>query len=143
MQIDQQEVIDVFTRYKDSKGQQAKLKSPDQLQEFLDAVRAVLTHIDDELSTLRAATGERSTSSQTTSMRDRVRSDKAVPPARGLMGAVSNAAEAEGAKKQEDPEEKLVALREKLRIVRTVLESGGHFSGINRKVRPRHHRLLS
>lgn len=58
--MEHKEVLQVFEQYKDPKGQQAKLKSPDQLQEFLDAIRLVLDRIDQELDAIRSSSqGER------------------------------------------------------------------------------------
>ncbi len=69
----------------DSKGKQAKLKSPTQLQDLLEVTVLELERLD------------------------------------ALIGSPEGAAEPD------------VELREKLRIVKTVLEQGGHFSGVNRK----------
>lgn len=90
MRISEPPLLELFEKYKDSKGKQAKLKSPAQLQELLDITRTLVGNME-----RRAAL------------------DK------------------------DDPEESRAQdaeMREKLRIVRTVLEQGGHFSGINRKV---------
>lgn len=39
-------LLELFNKYKDSKGKQAKLKSPGQLQELLDIVRALLADME-------------------------------------------------------------------------------------------------
>jgi len=91
MKVSQPSILALFDKYKDSKGKQAKLKSPNQLQEFLDITRDLLKSLTDR-----------------------------EPPA-------------EGEAPQLDKDE-VAELREKLQIVRTVLEAGGHFSGVNRKV---------
>ena len=78
--ITQKPLLDLLVKYIDSKGKQAKLKSPKELQELLDVTRRLLQE----------------------------------------MGETDEEAEKE--------------TREKFRIIKTVLEQGGQFAGINRKV---------
>lgn len=42
MRVTQPELLELFYKYMDSKGKQAKLKSPNQLQELLDITRSLL-----------------------------------------------------------------------------------------------------
>uniref|UniRef100_A0A383W065 Inositol hexakisphosphate and diphosphoinositol-pentakisphosphate kinase n=1 Tax=Tetradesmus obliquus TaxID=3088 RepID=A0A383W065_TETOB len=98
--VTQAPLLALFAKHKDSKGKQAKLKSPGQLQELLDIVRQLLADME-------------------------ARSAAAAAAAKAGM-VISE----EEQREQELHEEQ----REKLRIVRTVLEQGGTFSGINRKV---------
>ncbi|KAI3438574.1 hypothetical protein D9Q98_001000 [Chlorella vulgaris] len=96
MKVTQEPLLALLHKYLDSKGKQAKLKSPVELQDLLDATRMLL----DELETKqRAATDNVSSGS----------------PQLGV-----------------DPDTD--ELREKFRIMKTVLEQGGQFAGINRKV---------
>jgi inositol hexakisphosphate/diphosphoinositol-pentakisphosphate kinase len=44
-------LIALYNKYKDSKGKQAKLKSPGQLQELLDVVRALLADMEAKTTT--------------------------------------------------------------------------------------------
>mmetsp|Transcript_36118 Transcript_36118/g.91148 ORF Transcript_36118/g.91148 Transcript_36118/m.91148 type:complete len:1152 (-) Transcript_36118:379-3834(-) len=97
MKVSSPPFLDLLMRHIDSKGKQAKLKSPNQLQELLEVTTAELAKM--ETGVAEEATGEA----------DDVTSISSKAPDSG--------------------EE----IREKLRIVRTVLEQGGHFSGINRK----------
>lgn len=46
-------LIGLYNKYKDSKGKQAKLKSPGQLQELLDVVRALLADMEAKSSSQR------------------------------------------------------------------------------------------
>lgn len=46
-------LIALYNKYKDSKGKQAKLKSPGQLQELLDVVRALLADMEAKSSSQR------------------------------------------------------------------------------------------
>lgn len=48
-------LIALYNKYKDSKGKQAKLKSPGQLQELLDVVRALLADMEAKSSSQRWA----------------------------------------------------------------------------------------
>ncbi|KAF6263760.1 histidine phosphatase superfamily-domain-containing protein [Scenedesmus sp. NREL 46B-D3] len=88
VRVRQPALLALFAKHADSKGKQAKLKSPAQLQELLDICRSTLAELEH-------------------------------PPPPGLS---------------EDEVETREEQREKLHIVRTVLEQGGQFSGINRKV---------
>ena len=45
-QVDQAEFLKLFENHKDSKGKQAKLKSPDELAAFLEGVRSVQQSLD-------------------------------------------------------------------------------------------------
>lgn len=83
--ITQQPLLDLLDKYIDSKGKQAKLKSPKELQELLDVTRTLLQEMGDR--------------------------------------------ETDREEKEEERE-----TRERLRVVKTVLEQGGRFGGINRKV---------
>ncbi|GIL72959.1 hypothetical protein Vretimale_4607 [Volvox reticuliferus] len=89
--VTQEPLLNLFHKYKDAKGKQAKLKSPLQLQELLDITRQLV--------------------------KDFERRDD----------------EREGGPGDEE-REAAQEVRGKLRIMQTVLESGGQFSGINRKV---------
>lgn len=83
MVVTQKPMLDLLAKYIDSKGKQAKLKSPKELQELLDVTRNLLKDMED------APTDDDSDVNET---------------------------------------------REKFRIIKTVLEQGGQFAGINRKV---------
>ncbi|EFN57696.1 hypothetical protein CHLNCDRAFT_57228 [Chlorella variabilis] len=95
MKVTQEPLLALLHKYLDSKGKQAKLKSPNELQDLLDATRLLL----DELEAKQRA-----------------------------------AADAVNAGAVPSPEPDSDELREKFRIMKTVLEQGGQFAGINRKV---------
>ena len=86
MKVTQPALLALLHKYIDSKGKQAKLKSPNELQELLDVTRQLLEESEE--------------------------------------GQKADAVQAPG----EDE------LRERFRIIKTVLEQGGQFAGINRKV---------
>jgi inositol hexakisphosphate/diphosphoinositol-pentakisphosphate kinase len=90
MRVTAPPLLGLLHRYMDSKGKQAKLKSPLELQELLDVTRALVEASEAE-ARARAAAGAR-------------------------------------------PDAEADEARERLRIVRSVLEQGGQFAGINRKV---------
>ena len=90
LKISAQTLLTMFSKYKDSKGKQAKLKTPVQLQELLDCTRDLLATMEAE----NAASGD----------------------------------DVDISEKDANGE-----LREKLRIVKTVLEQAA-FNGVNRKV---------
>ncbi|KAL0037051.1 hypothetical protein WJX77_010637 [Trebouxia sp. C0004] len=94
MKITQAPMLDLLHRHIDGKGKQAKLKSPNELQELLDATHHILGELEKEHKAHKAPQG------------------------------------VDALKPDADADE----LREKFRIVRTVLEQGGSFAGINRKV---------
>jgi inositol hexakisphosphate/diphosphoinositol-pentakisphosphate kinase len=96
MKVTQEPLLALLHKHLDSKGKQAKLKSPNELQDLLDATRLLL----DELEAKQRAAAE--------------------------------AAAAGGQAPAPDPDTD--ELREKFRIMKTVLEQGGQFAGINRKV---------
>ena len=85
MVVTQRPILNLLQKYIDSKGKQAKLKSPKELQELLDVTRDLLLQMEMDMS--------------------------------------------EG-KSDSDADE----TRERFRIIKTVLEQGGQFAGINRKV---------
>ncbi|CAK0787238.1 hypothetical protein CVIRNUC_010454 [Coccomyxa viridis] len=109
MKVTQEPLLRLLATHLDAKGKQAKLKSPSELQELLDVTRALLADMDAERQR-PAAPGP-----------------GAAPPA-GAPGGSPPALE--GLKLDADQDE----LREKFGIVRTVLEAGGSFAGVNRKV---------
>ncbi|KAL4445780.1 hypothetical protein ABPG77_008979 [Micractinium sp. CCAP 211/92] len=92
MKVTQEPLLALLHKYLDSKGKQAKLKSPNELQDLLDATRLLLDELEAKQRT-----------------------------------AVDS-----GSVPQPDPDTD--ELREKFRIMKTVLEQGGQFAGINRKV---------
>lgn len=94
MQVTQEPLLDLFHKYMDGKGKQAKLKSPNELQELLDITRDLLEQLD----------------------------------AKQRDASLSSGGGDDSSTHEEDE------LREKFRIMKTVLEQGGHFTGINRKV---------
>ncbi|KAG1672844.1 hypothetical protein FOA52_004648 [Chlamydomonas sp. UWO 241] len=96
MKVSQPTYLALFDRYKDSKGIQAKLKTPQQLQELLDSTRALQQQLSAE------GGGD------------------------GAGGGNGDDAEVAA--------DDLRELKERLQIVRTVLEAGGQFKGVNRKV---------
>lgn len=96
MKVTQEPLLALLHKYLDSKGKQAKLKSPQELQDLLDVTRSLL----DELE--------------------------------GRQRAAVEAAQAGGLPPVPTPDTD--ELREKFRIMKTVLEQGGQFAGINRKV---------
>mmetsp|Transcript_39332 Transcript_39332/g.111414 ORF Transcript_39332/g.111414 Transcript_39332/m.111414 type:complete len:1167 (-) Transcript_39332:153-3653(-) len=99
MKVRQSAFLQLLMRHIDSKGKQAKLKTPNQLEELLEVTL-------EELGKLDAA------------------ADSGEIPLESDTGPGSSRGSADG----QDEE-----YRQKLRIVRTVLEQGGSFSGINRK----------
>jgi inositol hexakisphosphate/diphosphoinositol-pentakisphosphate kinase len=48
-------LLELFNKYKDAKGKQAKLKSPGQLQELLDVVRSLLAAMEADAAAIAAA----------------------------------------------------------------------------------------
>lgn len=90
MVVTQEPLLALLHRYLDSKGKQAKLKSPNELQELLDVTRQLLEELEQRQKAAAAANGA--------------------------------------------PDPEADELREKFRIIKTVLEQGGQFAGINRKV---------
>lgn len=118
LQVGHQAFISVFEQYKNSKGKQAKLKAPEELQTFLKAVVEVADH----LPQLRRGAGSTATA-------DPGREPAVAPPAAeqpdGAMAIVDA---------QEKAQELIAQERAQLAIIRRVLQQGNHFSGINRKV---------
>jgi inositol-hexakisphosphate/diphosphoinositol-pentakisphosphate 1-kinase len=116
MRVDQAPLLDLLHKYMDSKGKQAKLKSPNELQELLDVTRTLLDELDAkqrEKEMAGAGSG------------GGVGTGDVPPPSPGsVCGPL--------AYNSIDPEAD--EAREKFRIMKTVLEQGGQFSGINRKV---------
>ncbi|GMH42191.1 hypothetical protein BSKO_10110 [Bryopsis sp. KO-2023] len=98
MKVTQPALLGLFERHKDAKGKQAKLKTPEQLQDLLDVTRGLLQDLQ-------------------------VSSDS----------DDNDAVQGNPAGKKTQPSDN-TELREKLRLIVGVLEAGGHFSGINRKV---------
>jgi inositol-hexakisphosphate/diphosphoinositol-pentakisphosphate 1-kinase len=119
LQVTQQPFLELFEQLKDSKGKQAKLKSPDELAAFLAAVKKVE-------ALLAAAAASPSMASSVSGAASGEQAAPPVPPAEratwGDAGAPLLAT---------SPAD---VMSQSLRIVRTVLEHGNHFSGINRKV---------
>jgi hypothetical protein len=101
MKVTQAPLLALLHKYIDSKGKQAKLKSPNELQELLDVTRQLL---EESEAAQRAAASNLNSSSSA--------EGAAAPP-------VDHEAD---------------ELRERFRIIKTVLEQGGQFAGINRKV---------
>jgi Histidine phosphatase superfamily (branch 2) len=166
VQVAHQPFLDLFANFKDSKGHQAKLKSPEELKAFLEAVRSVEEELarhtmsDTSLSVPAsdgaappAAPQDGRASSDGGRASGKFREDSgAQPPAMSGTGELAEAdgftattriaaapsgAAAEqvaGAAAAAMPSEAHSALWQSLRIVRTVLETGKSFSGINRKV---------
>jgi len=97
MKVSSAPFLELLMRHIDSKGKQAKMKSPIQLQELLEVTTA-------ELAKMESGVPEELV----------IETDD--------VSSISSKAADTGEE-----------FREKLRIVRTVLEQGGHFSGINRK----------
>jgi hypothetical protein len=108
MKVTQAPLLALLHKYIDSKGKQAKLKSPNELQELLDVTRQLL---EESEPAQRAAMA---TASSTTS-----------------AAANSTSSETAAAKHFDNEADEL---RERFRIMKTVLEQGGQFAGINRKV---------
>jgi inositol-hexakisphosphate/diphosphoinositol-pentakisphosphate 1-kinase len=104
VQVTHQAFLDLFQKYKDAKGKQAKLKAPDELEAFLRVVQEVERHVCHETIVQESHGGS-------------------VPMAK-RTGTPDNSTSGESASK----------LNSQLRIIRNVLEHGNHFSGINRKV---------
>ncbi|KAG7675237.1 hypothetical protein Ndes2526B_g08103 [Nannochloris sp. 'desiccata'] len=103
MKITQAPLLALLDKYIDSKGKQAKLKSPNELQELLDVTRQLL---EESEAAQRAAVAT-------------------APSANSTSSEAAAAAEID-----HEADE----LRERFRIMKTVLEQGGQFAGINRKV---------
>lgn len=119
-------LLALLVRHLDAKGKQAKLKSPAELQDLLDATRTVLAELEED--------------------RKKEKEQAASAAAEGgggsgsVVGSPSSAAAAPPPASGSPPPPAALAmdadadeLREKLRLVRTVLEQGGHFAGVNRK----------
>jgi inositol hexakisphosphate/diphosphoinositol-pentakisphosphate kinase len=85
VKVSQEALLQLFERHKDIKGKQAKLKSPNQLQELLDITRDILHRMERKSEDASAVAAPGTDSSD--------------------------------------------EMREKFRIIRTVLEQGGQFSG--------------
>ena len=115
LRVRQPSMLALLSRHLDAKGKQAKLKSPAELQELLDVTRGLLDGLEEGGVGAEAAPRPPSAAPVAAAPRD----PAAAPPPR------PDAADDDAP----DPEE----TREKLRIVRTVLEQGGSFAGVNRK----------
>ena len=107
LKVAQPAMLALMTRHLDAKGKQAKLKSPAELQELLDVTRDLLAELE----------GGRAPSPA-----PRARPASADTPAATPLASASST---------DGPDDD--ETREKLRIVRTVLEQGGSFAGVNRK----------
>jgi len=105
MKVTQAPLLALLHKYIDSKGKQAKLKSPNELQELLDVTRQLLEESEAAQRAAMATAGAGSASANASS-----------PEA---AAAIDNEAD---------------EMRERFRIMKTVLEQGGQFAGINRKV---------
>lgn len=53
-------LLELFNKYQDAKGKQAKLKSPGQLQELLDVVRSLLATMEADAAAIIAAASKAS-----------------------------------------------------------------------------------
>ena len=115
--ITQQPLLDLLDKYIDSKGKQAKLKSPKELQELLDVTRTLVQEMGEREGSAGGVGGA---------------------GAAGAAGATGGAGGTGGAgaamSEKGDEAEKEKEAREKFRVIKTVLEQGGQFGGINRKV---------
>ena len=111
-------LLALLVRHLDAKGKQAKLKSPAELQDLLDATRTVLAELEEDRKKAVAleASGGGGRGSAVGSP------SSAAPPSGSPTASIPLPLDA-------DADE----LREKLRLVRTVLEQGGSFAGVNRK----------
>ncbi|KAK9823756.1 hypothetical protein WJX72_005206 [[Myrmecia] bisecta] len=110
MKVTQEPILELLRKYMDSKGKQAKLKSPTELQDLLDATRALLAQMEKKETEKKETGGE-------AEVGKRAETGTAAKDAAAKAGAT-------------DDDE----VREKFRIVKTVLEQGGSFAGVNRKV---------
>ena len=172
MQVTHQPFLDLFRKFSDGKGKQAKLKSPDELKAFLEAVRAVEQDLSDDAaadgrgpSEPVAAPADEDTGNAVAAIAGEASGaqDKAQQPDGGATKPVSKedlpssapvttAGASNGAALGSDSTTNGIpgdvpvaappqpdkandmAMQQSLRIVRTVLEAGNAFSGINRKV---------
>jgi hypothetical protein len=158
MTVRQPALLALFEKHCDAKRKQAKLKSPGQLQELLDATRQLLSGLERRESkpggpavaspALSLATAASSAAAIAAASSSGAAGPPPAPssaPASGggggqqLANAPSSSTTppllplaATAATEQREADER-EELREKLRIMRTVLEQGGQFSGVNRK----------
>lgn len=168
MKVTQEPMLELLHKYLDSKGKQAKLKSPNELQELLDATHTILADLDRRehreparpprydmrrvKSGAAAATQEKvplqapsegaaaaaskgdPKKEKESNVELKAEQKQALPPSASQVapeGEQAPETTAEPAAKLDPDSDEI---REKFRIVRTVLEQGGHFAGINRKV---------
>jgi hypothetical protein len=139
LQVSEPAFLEVFTKFKDTKGKQAKLKSPDELATFLEAVKTVdrilaentrdsdlsssdvAEYADGDVAKVSVKMGDIVDAKlQTTSSSD----ERTAGGSGGGEGGSQRGKHVLGTTKTS----------QLLKIVRTVLEQGNHFSGINRKV---------
>jgi inositol hexakisphosphate/diphosphoinositol-pentakisphosphate kinase len=142
MQVMQKPFLELFEELKDSKGKQAKLKSPDELAAFLAAVKKVEASLAAAISAAAAAPESMVSSSgmtfcedsdQTTAHHPRCEENPPAPPATVVSEGRVTWVERPSAPPA-PPLPAIEVMSQSLRIVRQVLEQGKHFSGINRKV---------
>jgi hypothetical protein len=134
MTVRQPALLALFEKHCDAKRKQAKLKSPGQLQELLDATRQLLAGLERRESRPGGGAAAPQLASAGSSSAAAL-----LPSSGGGAGGTGGAPSASSssttpplpAEPQRDDERE--ELREKLRIMRTVLEQGGQFSGVNRK----------
>lgn len=100
--------LELFEKYKDSEGSQATLKAPAQLQDLLDVTRSLLKEMTE--------------------------TQQPLPPVSDAVNDSKSESKSETSDSEKEARDIADEYREKLRIIVTVLEAGGHFSGINRKV---------
>jgi len=132
MKVTQGPLLDLFHKYVDFKGKQAKLKSPNELQELLDVTRELLEQL--EAKQKKAAKQANNTSSIDSNggggKSDIGCGPNSLPPS-PIPAQIQQQQQQQQNKDADEDEDEM---REKFRIMKTVLEQGGHFTGINRKV---------
>ncbi|GAB4823839.1 hypothetical protein N2152v2_010885 [Parachlorella kessleri] len=148
MKVTQAPLLDLMHKYLDSKGKQAKLKSPNELQELLDVTRQLLDEL--EARQRGSAAGTAAAGSPAAGSTAGAAGTAPAAGAAGTAGGSGGGGAGEGAagggaphgqQAQQAPQAPAPGLdpdndefREKFRIMKTVLEQGGQFAGINRKV---------
>ncbi|KAJ9526580.1 hypothetical protein QJQ45_017659 [Haematococcus lacustris] len=135
-------LLALFAKHKDAKGKQAKLKTPGQLQELLDITRALLAvlfkgNASSQLEVLGLGKAGLAAPRGSVSSQGPEEGAGGPPLGSGEVGeagwANTTPAPAPAPVLTDEQREQLLELREKLRIVQTVLEQAS-FDGINRKV---------
>ncbi|CAG9465009.1 unnamed protein product [Pedinophyceae sp. YPF-701] len=111
------------------KAKQAKLKTPQQMQDLLDATRQVVV----EYETLLTADSRNNSSAMPSSPAETPTGKSGTVRLATAYSDAPNSPSTNSAKAKKSDADDVQDKLDKLRIVKAVLEQGGYFSGVNRK----------